>query len=173
LVIDIRDLEPYHQLSKAASKPRNTILLEPCSTPFLSLFSALTHFHFFHAFIAFVAILGEFLVIVVGAIPFNKVTTLKVAKFSRYSSMGVLSLMIIAIVCVFFRRRKPALPREPHTIASQISYLCASKMLDDCKGLSMLDRGSVGARVRGWGKLYQFGRGIGVDGKLRWSVDEA
>jgi high-affinity Fe2+/Pb2+ permease len=128
--------------------------------------------HYYHAFIAFVAVLSEGLVITLGTIPFGSATTHRGWIIADYITFGILGVMILAIVSVFFRRRKPALPRQPHTLASHVSYLCASRMLDDLKGTSLLEGREFGARVRGWGKTYTFGRAKTVDGGVRWAVDE-
>lgn len=64
------------------------------------------------------------------------------------------------------------MPRMPDTLASVWTYLCASTLLDDFEALEGLNEKERNKRIVSWGKRYEYGQKKGVDGVIRWAVDE-
>src|SRR5204862_6508296 len=102
--------------------------------------------------IAFNALLSEVLVVMLAGVPFNSSQTWTAFLVSAYSTMTILGLMVVALLALFWWRRKPELPRMPNTVAAVLSYLCASEMLEDFKELGE-GNGVVGQR----GGTYSYG----------------
>jgi hypothetical protein len=133
----------------------------------------LYHRHFFAASFALVAILAEILVITLASVPYSPGQIHLELLVCSYTSMGVLALMIMAIVALMlWRRNMPDLPRTPDTVLGVMSYLADSRMLDDFDGCEMLSNKEADDRVNGLGKRYGYGRFVGVDGQVKWMVDE-
>ena len=91
-----------------------------------------------------------------------------------YMSMAILALMVIAIVMLLLLRWRRALdlPRVPDTLAAVMAYVCASRMLDDFEGLECLDKDERDRKIAVMRKRYGYGQIRGVDGVVRWAVDE-
>ena len=91
-------------------------------------------------------------------------------------SMAILALMVVAIVALLLWRWRWQgmldLPRRPETLAAVISYICASRTLDDFEGLECLDEGQRDQQIVGMRKRYGYGRRRCVDGVVRWAIDE-
>ena len=71
---------------------------------------------------------------------------------------------LVAFVIVMKAKRKPFMPRKPHTLSSVILYLCHSnELLEDLKGMSMLSKRARDHRLTRINHSYRFG----------WILDEA
>ncbi|KAI9710402.1 MAG: hypothetical protein M1812_007438 [Candelaria pacifica] len=169
---EIRIVAPYKALFSSPSDPRSTLLFRSTTLPITIFCKSLYHGHFFLAFIAFVAILSEILVIMLAGVPFQSAQTWMAFLVSSYLSMAILGIMIIALVAIFWWRAGIKMPRMPDTLAAVWTYVCASFFLDDFKGLEGLDEKERDKRIRQWGKKYEYGQKMGVDGVIRWAVDE-
>jgi hypothetical protein len=130
--------------------------------------------YFFSASVAFAATLAEILVVVLAAIPYSPGEIFLELFICTYTSIGILSLMVIVLVgLMFWRSRLPYLPRTPDTLGGVISYLCASRMLDDFDCSSGLGSRELEKRIVGLGKRYTYGEYVGVDGQVRWMIEES
>jgi hypothetical protein len=131
------------------------------------------HRHFFAAFLAFIAVLAEVLVIALAGVPYSPGQILLELLVCSYVSMAVLAIMVCGIVTtIIWRRKAPDLPRAPDTILGVMSYVANSKMLDSFEGCELLRSKDVDNRITGLGKRYGYGRFKGVDGQVKWMVDE-
>ncbi|KAI9742735.1 MAG: hypothetical protein M1835_003011 [Candelina submexicana] len=169
---EIRIVAPYKALLSSPQGPRSTLLFRSTTLPITSFFNSLYHGHFFLTSIALVAILSEILVIMLAGVPFQSAQTWFAFLVSAYLSMTILGIMIIALVAIFWWRTSIKMPRMPDTLAAVWSYLCASFLLEDFEALEGLDEKERDKRIRSWGKRYEFGKKMGVDGVVRWAVDE-
>lgn len=87
--------------------------------------------------------------------------------------MAVLGVMIISLIrLLIWRCWSPDLPRAPDTLLGVMSYVADSKMLEDLDGCEVLNNKDIDERVMGLGKRYGYGQFIGMDGQMRWMVDE-
>ena len=166
----MRTLDPYKRLARGQARPHHTILVHFTSTPLSTLFASLYRRQPFLAFVAFVALLSEVLVVVLAGVPFSSSQTWIAFLVSAYLSMGILGLMILTLLSLFFWRRKPIMPRMPNTVAATMSYLCASHMRKDFEKLGGLRGTEEMAKVGG--ERYAYGLSRGTDMVTRWAVDK-
>ena len=128
--------------------------------------------HLIVAAVALTTVLAEILVILLGAIPFSSGQIYLEYLVSMYWSVGILSLMLVMFFALMlWKRRAPLFPRRPDTIASVISYLSDSRMLDDFEGFEYLSSSELEQRVSGLGRRYVYERQMRSDGHNRYLVD--
>lgn len=169
---EVRIVDPFRRLGKRMASPRKTILASRWGTPFDALPIALWNMNFFAAAIAAVAILSDILIISILGVPFSSAEIKPASLASFYVSFSILGMMLIALVAVIiWRRSNPAIPREPDTLASVWTYLCASNMLEDFEGMEFMPEKVRDRSVRGAGRRYFYGMANGTDGKDRYMVD--
>jgi hypothetical protein len=169
----VHTLTPYHSLAQSPAAPGSTILAQRRSWPFAALFSMTYHRHVFAASITLIAILSEMLVIALAGVPYAAGQILLESQACNYMSILILGFMICGIVCmILWRRNAPELPRAPDTVLGVMSYVADSKMLYDFEGCEYLESKYMDNRINDLGKKYMYGRCQGVDGQLRWMVDE-
>ncbi|KAK5021364.1 hypothetical protein LTR16_000226 [Cryomyces antarcticus] len=165
-------LAPYMRLSSPATASSTILFTTPTLTA-ASIIALLYHRHTLPAVVACTTILAEVLVITITGVPFASGQTWLQFLVSVYLSMGILGIMVLVVVALFFwRRRAPHLPRDPDTLAAVMSYVGASRMLDDFEGLEGMERKERDRMVKSWGKTYGYGWFVGRDGVGRWAVDE-
>ncbi|KAE9364165.1 hypothetical protein N431DRAFT_563555 [Stipitochalara longipes BDJ] len=171
---EVQTLSPFHRLAKSTSPAGPTILLRKYNTPFSAFIMLLARGHIFSASMAFVGVLSEALVVVLAAIPYSPGEIFLELIVCTYTSVAILSVMLLVmVILVFWRRQLPYLPRPPDTLGGVISYLCDSRMLynfDQCTGLE--DR-ELRNRISRLGKEYSYGEYVGVDGQVRWMIEES
>ena len=130
--------------------------------------------HVFSASMALVGLLSEVLVVVLAAIPYSPGEIFLELIVCSYTSIGILSLMFLVLISlVFWKRRLPYLPRPPDTLGSVISYICASRMLADFDQCTGLGNRELKRRIAGMGNRYTYGKYVGLDGQLRWMIEES
>jgi hypothetical protein len=66
----------------------------------------------------------------------------------------------------------PHLPRKPDSVAAVMSYLCASRMVEELEGSEYLSSKQMQLRVEGLKKRYTYGKIVGMDERERWAIDE-
>jgi hypothetical protein len=141
--------------------------------PFTAFVISFAQGYIFSASIAFIAILAEILVVVLAAIPYSPGKIFLELLICTYTSIGILSLMVIVLISlVFWRRKLPYLPRMPDTLGGVISYLCDSHMLDDFDECKELGNRELEKMITRFGKKYRYGKYTGVDGQVRWMIEE-
>ncbi|KAI9760351.1 MAG: hypothetical protein M1840_002557 [Geoglossum simile] len=163
---EVRAVNPYRILARGRARACDTIAVNFTSTPLTTFTASLRRRHFFVAFVAFVALLSEILVVALSGIPFNSSQTYAAFQASAYTSVSILALMVVAVFALVYWRRRPLLPRMPNTLAAVLSYVCASRMLEDPRELQ-----AVGEGDRRGGLTFSYGRLRGVDAVTRWAVD--
>jgi hypothetical protein len=166
-------LTPYHSLAQSPAAPSSTILAQRKSWPFSALFFMTYHRHFFAASFALIAILSDILVITLAGVPYSAGQILLESQVCNYTSILIVGFMVCGIACMMLWRRKaPDLPRAPDTVLGVMSYVADSKMLYDFEGCEYFESKYMDNRIKGLGKRYRYGRCEGVDGQVRWMVDE-
>jgi uncharacterized membrane protein YhaH (DUF805 family) len=169
---EVRIMDPFRRLGKRMALPRKTILASRRGTPFDALPIALWNMNFFVAAIAAVAILSDILIIAILGVPFSSAEIKPASLASFYVSFGILGIMLIAFVAVtIWRRSNPPIPRQPDTLASVWTYLCASNMLEDFEGMEFMTEKVRNKTIRDAGRRYFYGMANGTDGKDRYMVD--
>ena len=169
---EVRITYPFRLLSRRMATPQKTILPSRCGNPFCALPIALWNFNFFGAAIALVAILSDIFLIIIPGVPYNsgEVWIAYIASF--YISFAIIGLMLLALIALFiWRRSNPTMPREPDTLASVWTYLCASEMLKDMDGMEYIDEKRRERSIRVGGRRYFYGMATGTDGRDRYMVD--
>ena len=167
-------MAPYLRLSRGPSPARHTLLFTPSSTPISSTIRALLNRYIFAAAVTFTTLIGEALNIVISGIPYASGTTWMQYIVSAYMSLAILAIMIIvAALIIVLRIREPKIPRKPDTVGAVMSYLCASRILDEFEGMEGLDEKTRNQRIRAVGKKYEFTETVRRDSKLAWTVDDA
>ena len=130
--------------------------------------------HIFGASMAFVGFLSEILVVVLAAIPYSPGEIFLELILCTYISIGILSVMLLVLISlVFWKRHLPYLPRPPDTLGGVISYLCNSRMIDNFDGCTGVGNGELEKRISRLGKKYNYGEYMGVDGQVRWMIEES
>ncbi|KAN0110928.1 hypothetical protein V8E51_007315 [Hyaloscypha variabilis] len=158
---EVQTLSPFHQLARSPSPAGPTILLRKYNVPFSAFVILLAQGHIFSASMAFISFLSEILVVVLAAIPYSLGEIFLELILCTYTSIGILSVMLLVLISlVFWRRRLPYVPRPPDTLGGVISYICDSRMLDTFDG-----------RTSRLGKKYTYGEYVGVDGQVRWMIE--
>ncbi|TKA63885.1 hypothetical protein B0A49_08402, partial [Cryomyces minteri] len=158
-------LAPYMRLSSSPAPASSTILFSTPTLTAASIIALLYHHHVLPAVVACTTILAEVLVITITGVPFASGQTWLQFLVSVYLSMGILGVMVLVVVALlFWRRRAPHLPRDPDTLAAVMSYVGASRMLDDFEGLEGAESKERDRTVKSWGKTYGYGWFVGRDG---------
>jgi hypothetical protein len=142
--------------------------------PFSAFVMLLAQGHIFSASMAFIGFLSEILVIVLAAIPYSPGEIFLELILCTYTSIGILSVMLLVLISlVFWRRKLPYVPRPPDTLGGVISYICNSRMLDTFDGCTELGNGEMVRRISRLRKKYTYGEYVGVDGQVRWMIEES
>ena len=142
--------------------------------PFFAFVMLLAQGYIFGASMAFISFLSEILVVVLAAIPYSPGEIFFEFITCTYTSIGILSGMLLVLIClVFWRRQLPYVPRPPDTLGGVISYICDSRMLDTFDGYTELGNGEMARRISRLGKKYTYGEYEGVDGHVRWMIEES
>lgn len=162
-------MEPYRQLLAGGAKAWDSILLAPHTNPFTGLFYSLRNRHILNSYISLVAILCEPLIIALSKIPFNAGLTFPAYRASTFT----IPLPDACVIWMFCQKRTPMLVRRPDTVASVLLYLCGSSMLEDFKGMALMDCKERDAILTRWDKRYAIGNVTGLDGVEREGIDES
>jgi hypothetical protein len=171
---EVQTLSPFHQLAKSPSPAGPTILFRQYNIPFTAFFMLLAQGHIFSASITFAGFLSEALVVFLAAIPYTPGEIFLELLVCTYTSIGILSMMLLVLGgLLFWRRRLPYLPRAPDTLGGVISYLCDSHMLYNFDQCTELGNRELCRRIEGFGKEYSYGKYVGVDGQVRWMIEES
>ncbi|KAI1131821.1 hypothetical protein F5Y10DRAFT_285311 [Nemania abortiva] len=156
-----------------ASKPQNTsrsILLAPPTNAFSGLWHAIRTRRVFLGVTGLASVLSEFLGIFLSNVPFQVTQTHLVCLVSIWTTVGILSFMVLLIITSFFISW-PDMPVDPSTIIGAMYYIHDSPMLDKFEGLSILDRKERDHRVMELGLLYEFSYIRGISGRFGMSVN--
>ncbi|KXJ96321.1 hypothetical protein Micbo1qcDRAFT_154845 [Microdochium bolleyi] len=164
-------ISPFRLLDKGSRSARRSILLGPPRNGFSGLWAGLRRGDFFLASTSFILIISELLPILLCNTPFRSTQLYIVNRACTYGAIGIMGVMALALIGSF-AIKWPHMPMDPSTIAGTMYYVCDSWMLSGFEGgVSRLPKKERDARVRNMGLRYGFGRGVGVSGKSRISVD--
>lgn len=155
-VIAVALFAPYRRLTSPHATARESILFSPPLHPLVGIHTSVSARHYFLALVAVIGLLSEVLCITLSAIPFNPATLLSAYYVSTWISVAVLSLMLLALVFVFFYK-EPDLPVRPDTVVSNLVYLCDSslpEMFRDLGGQNTQERNN---RISDMGMTYYMG----------------
>jgi Protein of unknown function (DUF3433) len=153
---------------------QTSILLKRYSFPPFVLFISLLKGHFLAALVAFTTLLADILTITLARIPYAPNEIYLELLICAYTSMAILSLMVLVIIGLsFWKRKLKDIPRKPDTLAGVMSYLYDSHFLVDFEGCERFKGGELEKRIVNAGKRYEFGRFVGVDGQNRWMVEKS
>jgi len=177
--LDTHTLAIYPPLARKDADSESTIEFCRRSTPFTSFFAQLLNGHLVAAAVAFAAVLAEALTITLSGVPFNPGQIPLELHVCSFTSIAILAVMVVVLIMLaIWRWRSPYLPRRPNTIAALISYICASKFVDDMEektGPKRSEKNANTQAVECTGSVlrqrYAYGRMNGVDGAERWMVD--
>lgn len=123
--------------------------------------------------ISFVGILSKCLPALLSGIPFASAQTWRTHQICAWTSISLVSVMIVVLICYMRIVRWPDLPVPPGSLAGSIYYLCDSRMLKDFERLSMLRRPERDRRVKRAARRYRVGWITGVSGQKRIACDYA
>jgi len=173
-MVEVQTLSPFHRLARTPAPAGRTILLRKYTVPFSALVILFAQGHIFSASMAFVGFLSEVLVVVLAAIPYSPGEIFLELILCTYTSVGILSVTLLVLISlVFWRRQLPYLPCPPDTLGGVITYLCDSRMLDNFDGFTRLGNGETARQLARLGKKYTYGEYVGVDGQVRWMIEES
>jgi len=173
-MVEVQTLSPFHQLARTPSPADRTILLRKYTVPFSALVMLFAQGHIFSASMAFVGFLSEILVVVLAAVPYSPGQIFLELIICTYISIGILSVTLLVLISlVFWRRQLPYLPCPPDTLGGVITYLCNSRMLDNIDVFTRLRNREMARQITRLGKKYTYGEHKGVDGQVRWMIEES
>jgi len=98
------------------------------------------------------------------SLPFDRGTTWLAFAICVWTSISVISVMLITLLFVFFHKQPP-LPVPPRTLAATLYYLGGSDIPERLGSLAMMDRRSRNKQVAQMGLRYSLGTVIGLDGR--------
>lgn len=187
---DVRLMEPFYRLSKGNCTARNSLTLDYQSTVYgwMPIRAALNR-HWLVALVGLCSVFLDILSVTIGSFSVNYSTFVNrnrpgwkdlssgdetfISFFvSLGLSCGILVFVIAIAVIVYAKRRHPFLPREPSTIASVLSFIYSSRMLNDFFDTELLDGKQMEKRLMGMGKRYGLGWFRGRDGHIHCAIDE-
>ncbi|KAF1815032.1 hypothetical protein P152DRAFT_242929 [Eremomyces bilateralis CBS 781.70] len=150
---------------------KQSILIRSHAIHVTSIFPQLFSHHFFPAFISFVSLLADMLVILLSSIPFAPGQVFQELLACTYSSIGILSVMVLAVLGMFlWYRQVPYLPRNPSNVAGIMSYLTNDSLSNEMEGLEVRSTQDRDQLVASWSKSYYYGKSRCSDGIERWTV---
>jgi len=169
----VQTLTPFRKLIASPAPAKPSILFKRHSLLPLVLYTSLVNGHFFAVLIAFTTFLADILTITLAVIPYSPNEIYLELLICAYTSMAILSLMVLVILgLLFWKRKLRDMPRKPDTLAGVMSYLCDSHLLMDFEGCDTITGAELDKRIGRSGKRYEFGQFVGVSGKQRWMIEE-
>ena len=164
----------FNLLAEGGAGKKSTFDMPRHSVALTSFFPQLLRGHFVAAAAAFTAILSEVLVITLAGMPYHPSQILIELLLCSYTSMTILSIMIVTmVVLIIWRWRLPYLPRRPNTLGAIVSYLCASRVVaESTKRHSYVVPEKNCFEVSGNSEVpLHYAKVRGVDGVERWAVE--
>ena len=147
---------PYRRLFSGNASARESILLSPPLHPLLGLYSSLSAGHYLLALIAAIGLLPEILPVTLATIPYDPATLTAAYYVSHWISVCILSLMLLALVFIFFYK-EPVMPFRPDTVAGNLVYLCDGELPEMFKDFGGLGTRERDRRIAGMGVRYEVG----------------
>jgi hypothetical protein len=129
------------------------------------------HGYIFPALFCLVAALTDVLVIFAAIIPYSPGQVWLEYLISTYTCISIMSLMIVAIIILSIWGRRLRMLRKPDTLAGVMSYLYASRLLNDMHGAESDGGQDPKDLFKSDWQLYVYGRREDADGVVRWVID--
>ena len=143
-------------------------------SPITTVFTGLWRRHYIVSLAALMAILAEVLIITLPTLPFKDGAAHRAFVIGYWISASIIAMMLISLVIIYLRRRRPRLPRPPDTIAAVLSYVCGARplFLENFAEVSTLDQDARNRWILGMrDTTYTLNREPGPDGRNRWCID--
>jgi len=171
---EIQTLDVYRRLSQGRADPRRTLLCRRSVIPFCALFSSFRHGNWLLAWVSIITILSQILIITVSGIPYSEGELWTQMLVCTYLSIGILSLMLLTLpMLAWWKTKLPVLPRQPDTVGAVISYVFASRAVQEWEELEFLSTEERDQKIAGSGTTWTYGEmDCEVDGTRRWMIDE-
>ncbi|KAJ2993519.1 hypothetical protein NUW58_g1814 [Xylaria curta] len=160
----------YQLLATQPQSATRSILLAPPTNAFSGFWYAARTRSGFLATAGLASVLSEFLGIFLSNVSFQVTQTFLVSQISIWTSVGILSFMVLVIVISFYVKW-PHMPADPSTIAGAIYYIHNSSMPGRFEGLGTLNRKERDQKVTELALLYELGTIKSVLGAPTVSVD--
>jgi hypothetical protein len=173
----LRMMEPFYDLSRRHA-PYTALTVDYRGTiPGGLVFHAYFHKNFLLAAVAFNSVLAEILCVTLTSISHGSnsssaTSTTNASRASLGISLGILISLQITAICVYVKRRRPFLPRQPGTIASVLAFIHQSNMIYDFIGTETYTGKQMNQYLRRKGKTYGLGWFRGRDHSTHCGVDE-
>lgn len=161
------------ELRNCDASGKSTILLRRHTLPWTSIIPMFRNRHFVAGIVAFAAILAEFLIISLSGLPYRPGQLRSEFIFCALSSLVILILLlIVTVVTIVWRSQLPNLPRKPDRVASVLTYVCNSTMLNDFRGLERCKEKERDQAIQSLHKTYGYVQISKWDGGKGWAIDE-
>lgn len=173
--IGVARLSPYRHLSQRPQAAQDSILVAPSTNVFTGLWKAVCQRDVFSSVVAFAGVLSKFTPILLANIPFSSTVTWGSHEACTWTSVGILSIMVLVLVASFLVKW-PYMPVDPGTIAGVMYYICDSKMLNDVNSMGAAGESDLKGHNKmasKFGARYRFGKTVGASGRDRIAVDYA
>ncbi|KAK0622329.1 hypothetical protein B0T14DRAFT_580404 [Immersiella caudata] len=163
----------YLHMSRQPQSAAQSVLEARATNPFTRLWRAVRRRDALTASIVIANILGKFLPVLLSGIPFKSTQTWRSQQICGWTTVSLLSLMILILLVYMRFAQWPELPVPPDSLAGVIYYVCNSQMLKDFERLSMLGTRERDRRVERMARRYSFGWITGASGERRIACDYA
>lgn len=161
-------------LSKTATSCTANSVLEPRATDAITgLWSAVRRKDVLSGSVAFASILSKFLPLLLSGIPFKSTQTLGTHQICSWTTVSLLSVMIIFLLACMWFSRWPETPVPPDSLFGAAYYVCDSHTPKDFERLSMLSARGRDRRVKRMARRDRFGWINGVSRQRRIGCDYA
>jgi len=185
----VRVSEPFRRMSLRNARAETTILVPLNGTCWSNLprcLYLLARYEFsqgrmwWQCVVSIVAALSDFNIIAVAGVLWNEGQTTTAYNISVFGSVALTGcILITGLVALFWWMRVRVfrqMPRQPDTIGTMFSYLCASEFVKNWVSnpdmrMELLDSSGRDAVIKRMNRRFWFGRTIGTDEKERWCID--
>jgi len=164
----------YRRLSRGKADPQRTLLYRSSSNPFNVLFCSIRHGNWLLAWVSLVNFLSQVLVIAVSGIPYSEGELWVQMLVCTYLFIGILSLMLLTLpILLWWKAKLPPLPRQPDTVGAIISYVFATRAVQEWGELEFLSTKERDQKISGSGTTWTYGEmNCECDNTRRWMIDE-
>ncbi|KAI0154329.1 hypothetical protein GGR57DRAFT_466667 [Xylariaceae sp. FL1272] len=163
-------MSPYQLLARRPQPAARSILLAPPTNAFSGILFAFRTRRIYLGLVSFASILSEFLGIFLSNVPFQVTQTFLLSQISIWTSVSILSLMLLLGLVSFFMAW-PNMPVDPSTIAGAMYYIADSPVLQHLEGMSVMDRKDRDRAIAERGDLYEFGEFETPSGSTKTGVN--
>ncbi|KAI1741041.1 hypothetical protein F4680DRAFT_447408 [Xylaria scruposa] len=145
---------PYLVLTERPREASQSVLLAPPTNAFSGLWHAVRTRRLFLGAVSIASILSQSLSIFLSNVPFRVTQTFLVSQLSIWTSVGIMSFMLLILLTSFFVKW-PNMPVKPGTIAGAMYYVCNTSTVDMFESLSTLGKEDRDRTVTDMALLYE------------------